>query len=230
MKRILFALLAFAVSTVSSFGQTGQSYALAKEGATVRYSFKYGEKLAAYADVTVTKNEKDGTKETVTTLWTMLNKKGKPSKTASLIGAGKGIMYNIKLDNGSYYLTTDLIFGGGGIERSGYLLKMPGELKQGDEIEGGTLRLTHKFMGRKTHNVITCSGFKVTGEAEVKTETGTIKCLAITGKVSGEFQTVKIDETQTWLIAPGIGIVKQESKYLDEKRPCVAEVCQTSGL
>lgn len=90
MKRFgtLFSLFLFCVAM---FSQGSEGYIQQRKGSRVRYAVIYANKLRGHVERTVTDVSDDGGKHKVTHLYTMLNKKGKPSKSAALMGAGDGM-------------------------------------------------------------------------------------------------------------------------------------------
>lgn len=231
MKRFgtLFSLFLFCVAM---FSQGSEGYIQQRKGSRVRYAVIYANKLRGHVERTVTDVSDDGGKHKVTHLYTMLNKKGKPSKSAALMGAGDGMQTSVTVEDGAYYLTLDLMYGSmGNDNRSGYLLKMPKTLKVGDELEGGTLKASMKFMGSTINNEVTFKNFKVTEETTLQTKAGDIKCLKITGRITGRVSRQNVDEEQTLYVAPGIGIVRQEAmNYMGSKTPYLSEVTEFEGI
>lgn len=208
-------------------------YALTKQGAIAEYGMLYGtkHKLMGSIRITVTNVSKDTNKTIVTTLHQALNKKGKPSKSAAFIGLGDGLQTSISIENGSYYMTQDQIFGYyKDLKRSGYMLKIPQKLNVGDEIEGSTLSFSGKMMGTTMKNKLTYNNFKVISEEDVITPAGTFHCLKITGTVTGKCQRMNITDNQTWWIAPNIGIVRLEANYLGDKQQVILQLNNISGL
>ena len=114
-------------------------------------------------DVTVN-NENE---QTVTILYTMLNKKEKPSKSAAFAGFGDGLLSTIKIKNGEYYMTQDLGLAAGGENRHGYILYIPKTLKARDNIKGSTLDSEAKIMGVTVKNSLTYNNFKVEKEVDL---------------------------------------------------------------
>lgn len=230
IKRIGLLLFAIMVCMIM-FAQNDSGYLQTKKGSRVRYAIYYADKLRGHVERTVTNVTEDGDKQEVKHLYTVLNKKGKPSKAANMMGYGDGLLTTINLENGAYYLTFDCMMGAGGEDRSGFLLKIPGILKIGDELECGTLRSTSKILGSKIKNEVTFKNFKVTEETILNTPAGNIKCLKITGNVSGRFASDNINETQSIYLAPGIGIVRQEAlNYMGGKASLIVEVRETEGI
>ena len=232
MKKFLITILAVVFAFTNAMAQSSESvYALNKQGTVAKYSMTYGGKLTGYLKVTskeVTGNDENGT---ITVLEEVLNKKGKPMKSASWIGLGDGMLLQIDIKDSAYYMTQDFMLASmPGDERQGYLLKMKNNLKVGDDIEGSTIDWLFKFMGSKCRNSLTYSKFKVESEEDLVTPAGTIHCLKVTGNVSGKFQKMDINDNQTWYIAPNIGIVKQVSNYMGEKNSVIIELCEISGL
>lgn len=223
----LFVLLSFSVSCQA---QDVKCYALTKQGASVQYSYTYGKKLMGYFVLSVQENSIENGKTNVKTLWTFLNKKGKPSKSASFAGYGEGILSVITIENGSYYMTQDLGLAAGGENRHGNILKMPASLKVGDSIEGGKLFFENRFMGMTFKNELVYSDFKVVDEVDINTPAGNFHCLKVTGNVKGQYNRTDIDDDQTWYIAPGIGIVREEIHYWGVKKPVILEAYKVCGL
>ena len=230
MKRIFSTLVLAIITYAACLAQDTQCYALTKQGACLRYSYTYGKKLMAYYDITVQENKTENGKTVVSTLWKLLNKKGKPSKSAAIGGFGDGLLTSITIENNSYYMTNDLGLAGGGENRHGYILKIPATLNVGDTIEGSTLNSETKFMGATMKNELTYNNFKVVEETDLTTAAGTFHCFKVTGNVKGKFSKMDIDDNQVMYIAPGMGIIRQEINYLGDKRPIVIEVCSVSGL
>lgn len=102
MKKTLLIIITALFSYVACQAQNEQGYALTKKGASIQYSYMYGKKLMGYIVTTVQDNKLENGKNTVTTLWTMLNKKEKPSKTAKFAGFGDGLLSSMTLENGTY--------------------------------------------------------------------------------------------------------------------------------
>lgn len=229
MRHSFFLLIAMLTSLIGK-AQTDSCYFLSKEGASIQYSYKYGGKLMCYIVTAVNSRQDDGGKSTISLLWTMLNKKEKPSKSASMMGMGDGMLTKIQVEDGSYLMAQDMGLAAGGENRHGYILKIPKTLKVGDAIEGSTLNFEHKFMGRTIKNELTYKDFKVVDEVDLTTPADTFHCLKVTGNVSGKFQTMDINDNQVWYIAPGMGIVREELYYLGEKKPIVLEAYKVSGL
>lgn len=229
MKHSLFLLIAMLVSLTGK-AQTDSCYCLNKKGASIQYSYKYGERLMGCIVTTVNNRLDDGNKSTISLLWTMLNKKEKPSKSASMVGMGDGMLTKIQVEDGSYLMAQDKALAAGGENRHDYILKIPKTLKVGDIIEGSTLNFEHKFMGRTIRNELTYKDFKVVDEVDLTTPAGKYHCLKVTGNVSGKFQTMDINDNQVWYIAPSMGIVREELYYLGEKKPIVLEAYKVSGL
>lgn len=223
----LFVLLSFSVSCQA---QDVKCYALTKQGASVQYSYTYGKKLMGYFVLSVQENSIENGKTNVKTLWTFLNKKGKPSKSASFAGYGEGMLSVITIENGSYYMTQDLGLAAGGENRHGNILKMPASLKVGDSIEGGKLFFENRFMGMTFKNELVYSDFKVVDEVDINTPAGNFHCLKVTGNVKGQYNRTDIDDDQTWYIAPGIGIVREEIHYWGVKKPVILEAYKVCGL
>ena len=230
MRKFFISLMTALLTCAVSFAQDTQGYALTKKGASIQYSYKYGKKLMGYIVTTVQDNKLENGKNTVTTLWTMLNKKEKPSKTAKFAGFGDGLLSSMTLENGTYYMTMDLGLASGGENRHGYILKMPATLKVGDNIEGSTLNYENKFMGMTFKNELTYSGFKVVEEVDLETPAGKFRCLKVTGNVKGKFQRMDIDDNEVMYIAPGMGIIRQEINYMGGNKPIVLEAYKVSGL
>lgn len=230
MRKFFISLMTALLTCAVSFAQDTQGYALTKKGASIQYSYKYGKKLMGYIVTTVQDNKLENGKNTVTTLWTMLNKKEKPSKTAKFAGFGDGLLSSMTLENGAYHMTMDLGLATGGENRHGYILKMPATLKVGDNIEGSTLNYENKFMGMTLKNELTYNNFKVVEEADLTTPAGTFHCLKVTGNVKGKFQRADIDDDQVWYIAPGMGIIRQEIYYMGKKKPIILEAYKVSGI
>lgn len=224
-------ILSFLISIcLPVFSQTNEPYELIAKGKSIRYACYYADKLRQHVEKTVTNNNQGNGKIEVTHLWMILNKKGKPSKSAKLMGWGDGLQTSVELTDGSYYLTFDLCFGASMGNRSGWLLKIPKTLKVGDVIEGGTLKSSNKFMGSTINNEITFNNFKVVEELDLQTGAGKIHCLKIVGNITGRYQRSDVNETQTIYLAPGIGIVRQESdNYLGMNVSYVVEVSQINN-
>lgn len=229
MKNLLFIFLLLSYS-VSLQAQNVQCYALTKQGANVQYSYTYGNKLMGYLVLSVQENGIENEKTIVKTLWTFLNKKGKPSKSASIAGYGEGMLSVNTIENGAYYMTQDLGLAAGGEDRHGYILKMPASLNVGDSIEGGKLIFENKFMGMTFKNELTYSGFNVVDEVDITTPAGKFHCFKVTGNVKGQYNRTDIDDNQIWYIADGIGIVREEIHYFGVKKPIILEAYKVSGL
>lgn len=229
MKKQLILFVALLLC-VSANAQETEGYLLTQSNVSVQYSYTYGGKLMGYLLNTLQKKETVGNSTTYTYLLTMLNKKEKPSKNASFMGLGDGYQSQIIADNGAYVMTQDLCIANGGTDRHGFILKMPSTLKVGDAIECGKLELSLKFpMMPTTHNNLTYSDFKVVEEVDLQTQAGTYHCLKITGIVTGEYQKIKLNDHQVWYIAKGIGIVRQESYYMGEKKPIIIELYKVNN-
>lgn len=227
----LSVFLAAAFLCMPSFAQEENGYVQSKKDSRARYGIYYSDKLRGYVERNVTDVKEEGNKLEVTHLYTVLNKKGKPSKMAALGGFGDGLQTAITVEDGAYYLTFDCMMGTTGEDRSGYLLKLPKTLKVGDEVEGGTLKSTTKFLGSTAKNEITFKDFKVTEETDLNTPAGTFHCLKLTGTVTGRYVRDNVNEIQTLYLAPGIGIVRQESlNYMGSKVSFVLELTEVGGL
>ncbi len=227
---LIIVSLAFCFIAMAQENVSTEPLALLKKGVKLQYSYAMKGKIMAYCTKEIYDFKEEGNKQTVSYLWKALNKKGKPSKSASMVGLGDGLVSSITLEDGAYIMTQDFILGSGGDNRQGFMLKLPKVLKVGDVIEGGTLSFTYSFMGRKNRNSITCSNFQVVSEENLTTPAGTFHCFKLTGNVSGEFQGMELDDNQIWYIAPGLGIIRQESNYMGAKRPYVAELFKAEGL
>ncbi len=232
MKKFFSLLMTVLLTCAVCLAQNTQGYALTKKGASIQYSYKYGkkQKLMCYIVTTVQDNKSENGKDIVTILWTMLNKKEKPSKTAAFAGFGDGLLSSMTLESGAYYMTMDLGLATGGENRHGYILKMPATLKVGDTIEGGTLNYENKAMGMTFKNELTYSGFKVVEEVDLETPAGKFHCLKVTGNVKGKFQRMDINDDEVMYIAPGMGIIRQEINYMGENRPIILEAYKVNGL
>lgn len=228
MKRLFLLLAAIVIANISIISQNADVYTITKKDATIEYSTMYGNRLMGYLSFTVSDVINNDNDFKVKVLCKSLNKKKKPMKT--LIGPKEGVFFFDTVKDSVFYLTHDIGMVIGGKNRHGYLLEIPNNLKVGDMIEGGTLNFEYEFMGIIKRNELRYSDFKVIEEVDLSTEAGVIKCLKVTGNVSGEYQDVKVNDNQTWYIAPGIGIVRQELSYMGEKRPIVVEICSISGL
>ncbi len=193
--------------------QQGECYELTNPGARVLYSDYYGGMFQYYFEKSVKEvKEENGTKS-VQYHWKGLNKKKKPSKYFKAFGLSEGYITTIKFENGAYYMTYDFGWSCFPGERSGYLLKIPQNLKVGDTLEGGTLKFVSKggFGNTFKNNELSCVDFKVVDEGELETKAGKIRCLKITGKIVGTCNKTKINSTETYYIAKNIGIVRQET-------------------
>lgn len=192
--------------------QQGECYELTNPGARVLYSDYYGGMLQQYFEKKVIDvKEENGTKS-VQYHWQVLNRKKKPSKIIKAMGFGEGYQTIIKFENGAYYMTYDFGWSCFPGERSGYLLKIPQNLKVGDTLEGGTLKFVSKGgFGNTFNNELNFDDFKVVDEGELETKAGKIRCLKITGKVTGTYHKSKVNSTETIYFAKNIGIVRQES-------------------
>lgn len=230
MKKLFTIIIISLLSCVVCLAQETQGYALAKKDASIQYSYMYGKKLMGYIVSTVQDNKSEDGKNVVTVLWKMLNKKEKPSKTASLMGLKEGLLSSLTMDNGAYKMTYDLAMSLGGENRHGYILNMPATLKVGDVIEGSTLKFENKAMGMTFKNELTYNDFKVVDEVELTTPAGTFRCLKVTGNIKGTYQRMKVDDNQVWYIAKGMGIVRQEINYMGSKRPIILEAYKVNGL
>lgn len=227
-KHIILSICA-ALLWLPAFSQQDECYEMTQPGTSVRYAAHYKGKLRQYVEKTLVDVKSEAGNTEVTFLWKALNKKGKPSKSASLMGWGDGIQTTVSIKEGAYYLTFDLCMGTTMKDRSGYLLKIPQNLQVGDVLEGGTLKSTFKFMGTTMHNEITFKDFKVVEEVDLNTEAGTIHCMKIEGNVVGKFQDEDVNEKQTIYLAKGIGIVRQEAlNYLSSNVSYIVEVSQIS--
>lgn len=229
MKRLVLLSVLFFVACIVSVAQTTPCFAMAKDGMIVQYSYLYGknQKLMGYYVNQVEQVRVDGNKTEVTVLFKMLNKKGKPSKTAKWAGIGDGMLYKIAIEDGSYYMTMDLAFALGGQNRKGYLFKIPATLKVGDKLEGGTLSYETKALTTYETKLV-YSGFKVVEELDLKTAAGTFHCFKVEGTVSGQYTGSDIESNQVFYLSPGIGIVRQEVNYYGKM--IVLEASQISGL
>lgn len=207
------------------------TYALTQQGAIAEYGMLYGtkQKLMGSIRITVTNVTEDAGKTIITTLHQALNKKGEPSKNAAFAGLGDGLQTSISIENGSYYMTQDPIFAYyKDLKRSGYMLKIPNELKVGDKIEGSTVSFSGKIMGMTMKNELTYTNFQVIAEEDLITPVGTLHCLKVTGTITGKCQRVDINDNQTWWIAPNIGIVRLESNYLGAKQQLILQLNKIS--
>lgn len=230
MKRIFSIIMISLLYSVACIAQETQGYALAKKGASIQYSYMYGKKLMGYIVSAVQDNKTENGENVITTLWKMLNKKEKPSKTASLMGLKEGLLSSLKMHNGAYKMTYDLAMSLGGENRHGYILDMPATLKVGDVIEGNTIKFENKAMGMTFKNELTYNNFKVVEEVDLTTPAGTFHCLKVTGNIKGTYQKMDIDDNQVWYIARGMGIVRQEINYMGNKRPIILEAYKVNGL
>ena len=229
MKRIILLTVCLFAFCMVSFAQTAECFAMTQKGLTVQYSYLYGkkQKLMGYYVNQVTDVKTDGNKTEVTVLFKMLNKKGKPSKTAKLVGIGDGMLYKVNIEDGSYYMTMDLTFALGGQNRHGYILKIPATLKVGDEIEGGTLSYETKNIATYKTKLV-YSDFKVVEEVDLETAAGKFHCFKVAGNVSGQYTEQEVNSDQVLYFAPGMGIIRQEVDYFGNK--VVLEASKVSGL
>ncbi len=193
--------------------QQEECYELTNPGARVLYANYYGKMFQYYFEKTVKEVKDENGTKSIQYLWRGLNKKKKPSKYFNIMGLGEGYITMVKIENGAYYMTYDFGWSCFPGERSGYLLKIPQNLKVGDVLEGGTLKFVSKGGTGKTfkNNELSCVDFKVVDESELETKAGKIRCLKITGKIIGTCNTLEINTTETYYIAKNIGIVRQES-------------------
>lgn len=231
MKQFLCLIICTLLFT-NTYAQN-DAYALTKQGAVAEYGMFYGtkHKLMGSIRITVTNVAEDEDKTVVTTLQQALNKKGKPSKNAAFIGLGDGLQTSISIENGSYYMTQDQIFGYyKDLKRSGYMLKIPQKLEVGNEIEGSTVFFNGKMMGMTMKNELTYKNFKIISEEDLVTPAGTFHCLKATGTITGKCQRMNITDNQTWWIAPNIGIVRLEANYLGAKQQVILQLNKISGL
>lgn len=226
MRKIVLQF-SFLMLCITLSAQNDSGYLQIKQGSRVRYAMYYANKLRGYIERTVTNLTEDGRKQDVTHLYTILNKKGKPSKSANMIGYGDGLQQTITAEDGAYNLTLDCLSGGGMYNRSGFLFKMPKTLKVGDELEGSTLKTTQKFMGASINFSSTFSNVKVVGEQTLNTPVGDIHCMKITCNVKEITGRSETNDEQTIYVSPGIGIVRQEGSIYGGIK---TEIVEMEGL
>lgn len=193
--------------------QQEECYELTNPGARVLYANYAGKMFQYYFEKTVEEVKEENGAKRIQYLWRGLNKNKKPSKYFNMMGLGEGYITMVKIENGDYYMTYDFGWSCFPGDRSGYLLKIPQNLKVGDELEGGTLKFVSKGGFGKTFNdnELSCVDFKVVDECELDTKAGKIRCLKITGKIVGTCNTLNVNSTETYYIAKNIGIVRQEN-------------------
>lgn len=212
MKKTFVLLVATFLTSLGALAQTAEGFILSKMGAKAEYTVTRGEKRKlnmgyAYQTKENTKVEvhEDGSTRVITKNF-ILNKKKKPS---NLVGVKEGSYTAIDVNPDGSYTISGLLFGpiNASASNTGFMLKIPAELKVGDALECGTTTTTFKMMGRTFTTSTTYSDFQVVEERDHTTSAGTFHCYVVKGKntTSSNNQTFSYDE-EYWF-AKGVGIV-----------------------
>ena len=214
MKRIFGIMAVTCLTSLSTLAQTAEGFILSKMGAKAEYTVTHGEmkKLAmGYAYVYQTKENtkvevrEDGTTRVITKNF-ILNKKKKPSNFA---GIKEGYYTAIDVNPDGSYTISDLLFGpiNTSASNTGFLLKIPAELKVGDALECGTTTTTSKTLGITFTNSTTYSDFQVVEERDHTTSAGTFHCYVVKGKNTTTFNKKTFSYDEEYWFAKGVGIV-----------------------
>ena len=212
MKKTFVLLVATFLTSLGALAQTAEGFILSKMGAKAEYTVTRGEKRKlnmgyAYQTKENTKVEvhEDGSTRVITKNF-ILNKKKKPS---NLVGVKEGSYTAIDVNPDGSYTISGLLFGpiNASASNTGFMLKIPAELKVGDALECGTTTTTFKMKGRTFTTSTTYSDFQVVEERDHTTSAGTFHCYVVKGKntTSSNNQTFSYDE-EYWF-AKGVGIV-----------------------
>lgn len=217
MKKIFLSLLLSAC--ISSFvsSQNCNSYLLLQNNKKVEMTIynkkgkENGKQVWNISNLATTGNTTSATVNTE-----FFNDKGKSiNKGSSQIQCSNGIlMMNMKL-----MLSEDQLkqMGDGSATAKGEFMEYPPTLKQDDVLKDGNLVMDYNMGGMKASMELSVTERKVTGKESVTSPAGTWECFTITSlqklttKIAGVGIPMKLEVTE-WF-APGVGIIKTESKY-----------------
>lgn len=212
MKKTLTTLAIICLTSLTTLAQTTEGFYISKLGAKTEYAVTLGEKKRpnigySYLCKENTKVEvkEDGRTEVITKTL-ILNKKRKPSK---LVGNKDGVFISLVMNADGSYEMGQHMFGQASASHNstGFMLKIPAEMKVGDEIEGGVTTTSQKMMGITYKQVETYSGFKVVKEEDITTPAGTFHCFLVTGSSLRETKGGDVKCEHEFWFAKGIGLV-----------------------
>ncbi len=216
--RIITLLLVLALS-VNGMAQNCRSYLLLQPGKTVEmtiYNKKGKEDGKQVWNIGTVKNQGSSTLATVKSEF--FDKKGKSLNKAEnqIKCTGGALNMNMKM-----MLNEDQVKSWGEnaeVKATGEFLEYPANLKEGDNLPDGNLKMDIKTSQNLNISVeLEVTERKVVSKESVSSPAGNWDCLKITSKqkivsrVAGIGIPFKMDVTE-WF-APGVGLIKTESKY-----------------
>lgn len=233
MKKIFSILAISCLTSLGTLAQTAEGFILSKMGAKAEYTVTRGEKRKlnmsyAYQTKENTKVEvrEDGTTRIVSKSF-ILNKKKKPSNFA---GIKEGSYTAIDVNPDGSYTIGGLLFGqlNASVTNTGFMLKVPAEMKVGDALECGTTTTTFKWMGKTITNSTTYSDFKVIEERDHTTPAGTFHCYIVKGKNTSSVNNQTYSYEEEYWFAKGVGIVLYKNYDPASKQPFYFELTSLS--
>jgi hypothetical protein len=106
----------------------------------------------------------------------------------------------------------------GSIKATGEFLEYPANLKDGDQLKDGNLQIDYEMeSGMKGSIELSITNRKIEGKESVTSPAGTWECFKITSnqkivsRIGGIGIPIKMEITE-WF-APGVGVIKSESKF-----------------
>ena len=218
MKKIFLAVIAFTCTIVTTNAQNCSKYLLLQNNKHIE--------MTIY-------NKKD--KEDGKQVWNVSNLKTSGGSTTAHISTeffnGKGNSINkgeseIKCVNGMLMMNMKLMLNEAQLKQmdnatatvSGEFLEYPATMKEGDNLKDGNFKMNYKMNGSMEVNLEMTVTQRVVGATEsITSPAGTWDCIKITSsqklltKIAGIGIPINISVTE-WF-APGVGIIKTQSKY-----------------
>jgi hypothetical protein len=218
MKKTIILLFVVLSQCCFSYAQNCKNYLLLQNGKTIEltvYNKKGKEDGKQTWKVSNVKSSGSTTTGTVNSSFT--DKKGKVLNTAvnEIKCVGGNLQMNLKLLLNEAQLKQ---MGNAKMTAKGEFIDYPANAKVGDKLKDGNLEMDIKTeQGLDMNLNLEVSNRSVMGDETITSPAGTWDCIKITStqkittKVAGIGIPIKMDVTE-WF-APGIGVVKTESKY-----------------
>jgi hypothetical protein len=168
-------------------------------------------------------------------VWMISNVKNAGKTTTATINteffSGKGKSINkstsqVQCNGGSLQMSMKLMMGEAQLKQmnnatakaSGEFIDYPANIKEGDNLPDGNMQIDYTMEGGMTASIeISVTGRSVGGKESITSPAGTWECYKITSnqkiisKVAGIGIPIKMEVTEWY--APGVGVIKTESKY-----------------
>lgn len=218
MKQILLVLIAATVLCGAAAAQSCANYLLLQNNKRIEMTVynkkgkENGKQVWNVSDV-----KKNGGTTTGKISSEFFNEKGKSLNKAT---------NEIKCTGGVYYMNMKMMLSegqqtqlnGADVKADGGFLEYPAAMTEGDALKDGELKMEFTMNGGlKSTMELSVTNRKVGGKESVTSPAGTWECIKITSsqkittRMGGIGIPIKMDITEWY--APGVGVIKTESKY-----------------